>query len=166
MNELQIIPVQTDTQIQELAILANEIWHEHFPVILTEEQIDYMVDKFQSHHALTDQIQHGYEYFQLFLGHRFAGYIGIRAEEDRLFLSKLYLKKDCRGRHLGTRAFEFLIRICKERGLHTIWLTCNKYNSHTLDVYRHLGFETVRSEVTDIGNGYVMDDYIMEYQVS
>lgn len=163
MKELQMIAVKTDTQIHELSNLANEIWHEHFPAILTDEQIDYMVDKFQSSHALTSQIQSGYEYFQLYLEHSFAGYIGIHAEENSLFLSKLYLKKDCRGQHLSTRAFEFLKTLCKERCLKKIWLTCNKYNSHTLDVYRHLGFQTTRSEVTDIGNGYVMDDYIMEY---
>lgn len=165
MKKLQIIPVKNDIQIQELTILANEIWHEHFPIILTDEQIDYMVDKFQSHHALTEQLQNGYEYFQLFLEQNFAGYIGIHTEENRLFLSKLYLKKDCRGQHLSTRAFDFLITLCKERGLNTIWLTCNKNNRHSLDVYRHLGFQITRSEITDIGNGYVMDDYILEYHI-
>ena len=60
---------------------------------------------------------------------------------------------------------EFLKDYCHKHGLTKIWLTCNKYNSHTLDVYHHLGFSNVRSQVADIGNGYVMDDYILELEV-
>ena len=58
------------------------------------------------------------------------------------------------------------IEICKLRGLDKIWLTCNKNNTKTLDIYKHLGFEIVREEVTDIGEGYVMDDYVLEYKIS
>lgn len=112
-----------------------------------------------------DQVKEGYEYYRIFCGDAFAGYAGIRPEEDALFLSKLYLHKDYRGQHLSTKALEFLKDYCHKHGLTKIWLTCNKYNSHTLDVYHHLGFSNVRSQVADIGNGYVMDDYILELEV-
>ena len=52
-----------------------------------------------------------------------------------------------------------------KNGKKAIWLTVNKYNDHTIDVYRHRGFQTVRSQVSDIGNGYVMDDYVMEKEI-
>lgn len=56
--------IQTEEEIGELAQLASAIWHEYFVAILSDEQIDYMVGKFQSYPALTDQIhQQGYEYF-------------------------------------------------------------------------------------------------------
>ena len=57
------------------------------------------------------------------------------------------------------------IELAKLRGLHRIWLTCNKHNDHSLEVYRHWGFQTIAEDVTDIGNGYVMDDYILEYRL-
>ena len=82
-----------------------------------------------------------------------------------LFLSKLYLHKDFRGQHLATKAVEFLKDYCRKKGLKKIWLTCNKYNSHTLDVYHHLGFVDVRTQVADIGNGFVMVDYILELNI-
>ena len=53
----------------------------------------------------------------------------------------------------------------KLRELNKIWLTCNRNNTSSLEVYKHLGFEVVREEVADIGNGFVMDDYILEYEV-
>lgn len=166
MNEATLRQAKTDSEIQDIAILANEIWHQHFIPIIGEAQVEYMVEKFQSYPAIKSQIENdGYEYYQIFSGHTMAGYTGIHQENNALFLSKLYIKKDFRGQHLSTKALGFLIQLCKERGLGKIWLTCNKYNSNTLAVYDHLGFVITDEQVADIGNGFVMDDYILTYTV-
>ncbi len=158
---------ETDEQIQRITDLAEVIWNEHFTPIIGKKQVDYMVDKFQSYHALKEQLSDGYTYYQIFDSGEFCGYTGIHPGEDnRLFLSKLYIKKDCRGRHLATRTFEFLKELCQENGYSAIWLTCNKYNENSLGVYRHLGFETIDTQEADIGGGFIMDDYIMEYTIA
>ena len=159
-------PAVSDTQLREIAALAETIWHEHFTPIIGRAQVLYMLNKFQSFSALKEQLRSGYEYYQIFDGDEFCGYCGICPEKDgRLFLSKLYLKKDARGRHLATHAFEFLRELCKERAFSAIWLTCNKHNDNSLAVYRHFGFETIDTQEADIGNGFIMDDYIMEYRI-
>lgn len=165
MNTCELKLAKTDSQIREIAVLANEIWHQHFTPIIGEEQVDYMVDKFQSYPALKEQIENGYEYYQIFSDGKFLGYTGVHDEEGRLFLSKLYIKKEARGRHLATAVFEFLVNLCKERKLSAIWLTCNKHNDHSLAVYDHLGFQTIDTQEADIGGGFIMDDYIMEYRI-
>ncbi|MGL6202456.1 MAG: GNAT family N-acetyltransferase [Lachnospiraceae bacterium] len=162
---MDIILANNDSEVEAIADLAAIIWHEHFISILSMEQIDYMVEKFQSYRALKEQISEGYEYYQLKVDGELVGYAGIHEVEDALFLSKLYIRKDCRGQNLSSQAFAFLKNLCKERSLRKIWLTCNKYNSHTLDVYKHFGFETVNTQEADIGNGFIMDDFIMEYIV-
>ncbi|WP_251389561.1 GNAT family N-acetyltransferase [Mediterraneibacter agrestimuris] len=165
-NTFRTVKAENDKQIQEIAELAEIIWHEHFVPIIGKEQVEYMVDKFQSYHSLKEQIENGYEYYQIIDSDEFCGYCGIHQEDDgRLFLSKLYLKKEARGRHLASQAFEFLKALCKERHLSAIWLTCNKHNDGSLAVYRHFGFETIDTQEADIGNGFIMDDYIMEYQI-
>lgn len=167
MSTITIYPTLTDNEIQETAVLANEIWHQHFIPIIGEAQVDYMVEKFQSYPAISKQIkQDGYEYFRIFIDDIFAGYTGVHTENNALFLSKLYIKKDCRGNHLATYALDYLISLCKERGLKKIWLTCNKYNANTLAVYDHLGFQITDEQVADIGNGFVMDDYILTYYIA
>ena len=166
MKKIRMIPAVNDAEILGIASLAEEIWHEHFTDIIGEDQVNYMVEKFQSFDALQKQISDGYEYFLISTDYMMAGYTGIHEENGSLFLSKLYLLEESRGQHLSTEVFHFLVNLAKERNLNKIWLTCNKYNSHTLDVYKHLGFQIVRDEVTDIGNGFVMDDYIMEYAIS
>lgn len=166
MNEsFQAQKVTSDNQLHQIADMAEIIWHEHFTPIIGQDQVNYMVEKFQSFPALKDQLAKGYEYYQLFDNGNFCGYCGIHPESPRLFLSKLYIKKDFRGRHLATKSFQFLQALCRDRALTTIWLTCNKHNSSSLAVYRHLGFTTTSTQEADIGQGYIMDDYIMEYTI-
>lgn len=157
--------VVTTEDIKEVATLAEQIWHQHFTPIIGQEQVIYMLEKFQSVPALTQQIAEGYEYYQIFDSNEFCGYVGIHPENEKLFLSKLYIKQEARGRCLATCALEFLKDLCRSRNLSSIWLTCNKHNENTLNVYRHFGFEITDSVVSDIGNGFVMDDYIMELSV-
>ena len=167
MGRLEVRKAETDTQVREIADLAKVIWNEHFTPIIGKDQVDYMVEKFQSYPALKEQLSEGYEYYQIFSDGEFCGYTGIHPGEDnRLFLSKLYLKKESRGHHLATGAFSFLKEICRERGYSAIWLTCNKHNDNSLGVYRHFGFEIIDTQEADIGGGFIMDDYIMEYKMS
>ena len=163
MNKISFLQAKTDSEIKDIAVLANEIWHQHFIPIIGEAQVEYMVEKFQSFPALKAQIEKdGYEY-QIYSEKAMAGYTGIHEENRELFLSKLYIKKDFRGQHLATEAMQFLIQLCKDRGLEKIWLTCNKHNDNTLAIYDHLGFTITDEQTADIGNGFVMDDYILTY---
>ena len=166
MDNVMFQRAADDSDLAAIAGLADEIWHQHFQTILSPEQIDYMVEKFQSYPALKSQVEEkGYEYYQTLVDGTLAGYIGIHPETDALFLSKLYLHKDYRGRHIATQAFHFLTDLCKKRGLKKIWLTCNKHNDSSLAVYHHLGFQVTDTQEADIGNGFIMDDYIMTYVI-
>lgn len=162
-EDITFFPVTTEEQIVELAALADVVWHEYFVKILTIEQIDYMVDKFQSVHAMTSQIkEQGYEYFFLDWNGIHIGYMAIHPEEEKLFLSKLYILKEYRGNGYASKAFEFLEDICKQKNYKVIWLTVNRFNENSIQVYKKKGFQIVRTQVADIGNNYVMDDYILE----
>lgn len=153
------IHVVCEADIQGLAELASEIWHEFFPCILTVAQIDYMVEKFQSVPALQQQIAEGYQYYVLEQNGEKAGYFGVCQKPDSsLFLSKLYVKKSFRGQGLSRIAFEKICQIAKQLCSHSIWLTVNKYNTHAIQVYQRFGMQKIRSEVTDIGGGFVVDD--------
>ncbi len=61
---------------------------------------------------------------------------------------------------------EYLRGLCREVGARTIWLTVNRRNERAIGAYRRAGFREVRAQVTDIGGGYVMDDYVMELETT
>jgi RimJ/RimL family protein N-acetyltransferase len=167
MMPIKISSAKTPAQIIEVADLANTIWTEHFTPLIGSAQVYYMLEKFQSVAAITNQIHEGYRYFLIKLGDESIGYTAIHAEPEKnsLFLSKIYVVKTCRGRHIATKTISFIKELCKKEGLHKIWLTVNKGNLSSIKVYEHLGFIKVRDVVTDIGEGYVMDDHIMEMTV-
>lgn len=162
----EFVRVERAEQVTELAAIADEVWHQHFATILSPEQIDYMVARFQSEAAMKDQMEtQGYEYYFIQAEGVNVGYVGIKNDGDRLFLSKLYILKRYRGNGYASGAFEFLRRICRVRGLRAVWLTVNRYNADTIAIYKKKGFAVTEEKVTDIGNGFVMDDYFMEWQI-
>lgn len=163
MTQTELIPVAEDTQLQTVCALANEIWHEHFTPIIGAAQVEYMLQKFQSYPAISAQIHNdSYQYFLLRFRGANAGYMGVQVKDGHLFLSKLYVAKQHRGNKIASAAVGYLTNWCRQDGLDKIWLTVNRHNHNTIAVYERLGFVTVREQKADIGNGFVMDDYIME----
>ena len=153
----------TEPEIDELSRLAFDVWTEHYKNILDMGQITYMLNKFQSSQAIREQQQYDrYEYYWIVDHGTKAGYCAVQPMEDSLFLSKLYLQKEYRGKGLARRTLQELEDRCRKDGFPKIWLTVNR-NNPSVNVYDSLHFTKAREQVADIGNGYVMDDYIMKY---
>ena len=170
---LSFIPVETLTDQELLARIAGEIWREYWPALIGETQTEYMVEKFQSLDAIKrDMAEHNYEYWLLVatekdedgLEKSIVGFTGGHNEPDtnRFFISKIYLFSDARGRGYARRVIEFYEDLCFVRGLDAMYLTVNKHNELGIRAYEGTGFETIDSVETDIGEGFIMDDYIME----
>lgn len=160
---IEFIKTTSKEDIDNLAIFAKKIWRDYFSFIISDEQIEYMTDRFQSAEAITKQIsKENYSYFFIKDDNNICGYIGLQLQTDCLFLSKLYLDKNYRGKGISSKAFDFILGFAKENSRKRIWLTCNKHNTNSIEIYKHKGFEIFESRVANIGNGFVMDDYLLE----
>ncbi len=159
--------VISQEDIAEVARLAREIWPEHYLPIIGQAQVDYMLAKFQSADAIAAQLREQYEYFLVLDEGMSAGYVAIVPDADtsKLLLSKIYVLKELRGRGLGKGMLGFVENICRERGIRTLWLTANKNNKASIDWYQRMGFVNIGATVQDIGNGFVMADYVMEKNI-
>lgn len=162
-SRMRLSPVREAEQIAWVAKLAAEIWREHYASIIGRAQVEYMLDKFQSAHAIAAQIDSGHEYFLIESNGELAGYAAVVAEqaEQRLFLSKLYVRNSTRRAGVARSVLQVLETLGKARGLQQIYLTVNKQNP-ALQAYLRLGFANTGPVVADIGGGFVMDDYRME----
>ena len=160
---IEISRVCDSGEIETVASLAKEIWYEYYVPIIGRAQVDYMVPKFQSAAAISEQIANGLEYYLIALEGTPAGYFAIQRQPTKqdLFISKLYIRKSERGRGLARYALSFANAICKRESVKLIWLTVNKRNP-AVESYERLGFKIVADIVADIGSGFVMDDYRME----
>lgn len=157
-----IISVQTKSDCNIVAQLAKEIWTQHYTPIIGNEQVSYMLEKFQSVSAIEAQIEAGMHYYLISHQETFKAYFSFTTRLDFLFLSKLYVLQSARGNGLGRAALSFMETKAKALELPKIRLTVNKYNTRSINAYQKMGFENVDAIVQDIGNGYVMDDYVLE----
>jgi len=163
-----ITKVSSAEDIQQVAALAHEIWTNHYVPIVGQEQVDYMLEMFQSSSAISAQIENGYDYYLVFDGGGVAGYFALvpSPRDSTLLLSKIYIRSDFRGKGLGKAVIEFAEKQCAALGLRTLWLTVNKRNVNSIAFYNSLGFSKESSIVNDIGKGFVMDDFKMVKRVS
>ncbi len=160
---VEIIKATTKEDLNKIADLAYEIWNEYFINIISQEQIDYMLLNFQSLEAIVNQTTNdNYTYFSVYHNAELCGYMGIKTEKEKIFLSKLYLHEKYRGQGIASSMFQKIFEIGKKLNKKSVYLTVNKNNIPVINIYKFKGFEIVDSVVTDIGEGYVMDDYIME----
>ncbi len=159
------LEVLTKHQIEIVESLAREIWTEHYIAIIGREQVDYMLDRFQSRQAIKEQIRDGALYFLMKEDNEFIGYIAVQPKGADLFLSKIYVRSSRRNKGYGKKAVRFAEGFAIEKGLRKIVLTVNKNNVNAIKAYEKMGFRNAGPLVQDIGNDFVMDDYIMEKTV-
>lgn len=165
-NSIVIKKVQSTQAIEIVADLASTIWNEYYVPIIGQEQVDYMVNSFQSSEAIEKQINNeNYEYYLIEHLSKPSGYVSIKLISNELFLSKFYIAREKRGTGLGKKGLKFIINRAKELNANAITLTVNKYNVNSIKAYDKMGFKNSGSIVSDIGAGFVMDDYTMRYEL-
>lgn len=166
--QVRLAEVADEKSIQKVAELAPIIWNEHYPAIIGQSQVDYMLDRFQSADAIRHQILDGYRYYLIQVGDVNAGYTAVTAGPDQhsLQLSKLYVLAALRGCGIARSAVNQMAALARVEGYAQLYLTVNKHNHDSIAAYRKLGFVHCGEMVTDIGNGYVMDDYAMQLPLS
>ena len=160
---------EVESAASAVAALADEIWREHYTPIIGIEQVEYMLSKFQSAEQIHADIKNDdYIYFTAkHIKHdKLVGYAACKPEENYLLLSKIYVLKDYRRNGFSRSFLDEAIALCRwEYGFDRIRLTVNKNNSGAIAAYQKMGFETIDAVKTDIGEGFFMDDYIMELPI-
>lgn len=154
---------------ETVAVLARAIWLAHYAPIISTDQIEYMLAGRFAPENLRRYLGADDRWMDVLVAHgELVGYCsyaltGMPAE---MKLEQLYLLPRLHGQGLGRRMLEHVERWSLEQRCRVLMLQVNKRNDKAIDVYRRAGF-TVREEVVvDIGGGFVMDDYIMEKQLS
>ena len=162
MAVFSMIPATSDESISRLCQLADRLWTEHYTPLIGAQQVRYMVDKFQSPGAVKQQIHDGYRYYFLCWDQQIAGYTAVHPEKDSMFLSKIYVDRAFRNKGIARATVEHIKAQCRENHLGKIYLTVNRGNLGSIAAYQKLGFRIAFDQKADIGNGFFMDDHIME----
>ena len=156
----------TEKDIPLIQDLAKRSWENAYADILSKEQMKYMLDTMYSEAEISQHLKNpDYHYYLVFDEnlHSYDGFLGYENhyENQTTKLHRIYLVPESKGKGLGKKTLEFLNQKVKESGDNRIILNVNKYNS-AQRFYESQGYNVYNAGVFDIGNGYVMDDYLME----
>ncbi len=164
-----VMPVATEKQISEIEKAANLVWHNYYKDIFSQEQINYMLKKYQSTAAVKQQMSDSYIYYMLLVDNELAGYLCFKNHGDYIFISRLYIKAEYRRQGLARRTislFDNIVRHKEFDGIKKLRLHVERENHFAINVYEHLGFKKVRAIDTDIGNGFFCNEYVMERKIN
>lgn len=140
--------------------VAKEIWNEHYISIISQAQIDYMLNLMYSESKLIEQMQSGCEFTLAYINDKLLGYISIEEKEPgNFFLHKYYIHKDARGTGLGAQMFEKILN--EKQDKKTMRLYVNRSNFKSVNFYFKVGFRIEDVVDNHIGNDFYMNDFVM-----
>lgn len=158
----------TDSQFTAVRAIAFEVWPKTYGTILTATQLEYMLDMMYSVAALQEQSTLKQHHFVLIYVNDeavgFASYEHNANESGKTKIHKIYILSSQQGKGTGKALVGYIEQQALTFGDKALFLNVNKYNS-AIQFYHKIGFEIAKEEVIDIGNGFVMDDYVMEKQL-
>ena len=164
---VRIVNAVSEEDLRAVSSVAESVWMESYSGVVPDDQICYMLRKFQTYESLRSQVDEGYIYDALYVNGRIQGFVGYADVRDRdhVFLSKLYILKEARGHGYSGMLFSRVEEYAKGLGKKSIQLTVNRNNANAVAVYRHHGFRIIAEMDKDIGCGYLMNDYVMELDI-
>lgn len=163
---IKILPARSLANYKCISKLADIIWHEHYIKIITLEQIEYMLEKYNSVKSIEERAQEGHLFFYMTYDDVPVGYMAVEIGTDFVYISKLYVLKSHRGKKIAKSAVIYAESLAMNQGVSTVKLHVNKYNTNSILAYQKMGFVNVESVITDIGKGFIMDDYLMKNTLS
>jgi len=157
------------SDIPTIRKIVNITWPHTYGASLSKEQIAYMLANIYSEEALNEQFSHPDHVFLLAeedgIVYGFAGIQFNYPAEGTTKLNKIYILPSAQGKNIGRTLIGHILQLAAAEQQSDLLLNVNRYNK-ARQFYEKIGFSVVREENIDIGNGYLMEDYVMNYPLT
>lgn len=161
MDEMAFGLLRLD-EAEALVELAGRVWRQHYPGIISAEQIEYMLAQRYKPGLVRQLLARGDLWLAARAGAELVGFAhGHPLAEGDYKLDKLYVRPDLQRHGIGGRLIEEVARHARDHACCRLALRVNRQNHAAIQAYLKHGFQVADIIVEDIGNGYFMDDYIM-----
>ncbi len=154
----------TSFEVKIVHDLAHRIWPSTFSEILSSEQITYMLNWMYNTDTLSKQIEEGHQFFVCEENGQPIGFMGIQKnhpDDHSTKIHKLYVLPEIQGKGIGKSLVNLAVEVAQSSNNDRLILNVNRFNK-AVSFYKHIGFTIVLEENIDIGNGFLMEDFVME----
>lgn len=160
MEEIRLIAAAELPVVREIVY---STWPDTYGEILAPAQISYMLDTFHNLPYLEQNMRDGHLFYVFYADEKPMGFMALNpyAEPGSVKINKLYVLPESQGRSVGRKLLEKAAAVASELGLNRLFLNVNRFNK-AASFYKKMGMTVLREEDIDIGNGYLMEDFVME----
>lgn len=156
-------------EYRTIQLIAHATWPSAYGEILSPEQITYMLAMMYTPEAIAEQAASGQSFYVLetmdehLFEKQVVGYVSFQLDylPGATKIHKLYALPAVQGRGYGRFMVDHVAVFARAAGQQKLRLDVN-YKNRALGFYEKLGFEKIERCNTDIGNGYLMEDWVME----
>ena len=152
----------TTADIELVRELTFKIWPRTYASILSQDKIDYMLELMYSPGSLQRQMNNGSQFIFVYENEKPVGFAAYFEKDPSVYkLDKIYILPSQQGKGTGRFVIDHIIDEIKGKGATALQLQVNRQNKAKI-FYEKLGFTVIDDKDFDIGNGFFMNDYVME----
>ncbi|NMH28895.1 GNAT family N-acetyltransferase [Flavobacterium silvaticum] len=146
--------------------IALATWPDTYGEILSADQLEYMLDRFCSADAILANMQNGQQFLLAFDEMDSAvGFAAFTIKDDfSAHLNKLYVLPATQGKNLGKLLLGEVSKRSSVAGCTRLTLNVNRFNK-AKTFYERLGFSIISEIDIPIGNGWLMEDFVMSRDI-
>lgn len=153
----------TEMDIALIQQLNSKVWPQTYKSILSKEQIDYMLDMMYTTESLLTQMKKGIQFIIIHDDNIPVGFASFyKIDKNTFKLDKIYVLPTQQGKGTGKFVVDYISNFIMNEGASALQLQVNKQNLKAKCFYEKIGFNVIEEADFDIGNGYFMNDFIME----
>ena len=161
---IEIISAQKQ-HIPTIKKLADYLWPKAFASILSTEQIDYMMEMMYSQASIEKQMDEGHQFAIAQKDNVDIGYVSYETNHNnshKTKIHKLYISPEYQRHGIGKLMVDYVAGQALKANNNSLFLNVNKFNTGAIGFYKKHNFVLTKKEVIDIGNGFIMDDFVFE----
>jgi len=166
MSNTLSIRAANANDISIISAIAHHTWPDAYGSYINKAQLDYMLDMMYSDQSLMDQLNRGHQFYIAEHNNSAVGFASVSQEADNACkLNKLYVLPTAQKIGAGKALLLKTIEYATSHTACCLYLQVNKQNNAQHFYSKH-GFTIREASILEIGNGYIMDDYIMELKLN
>ena len=146
--------------------IAHVTWPLVYGPIVGEAQLAYMLNLIYSTSSLEKQMESGSTFLLAKEDNEPIAFAAYFLKTPNIYkLDKLYALPNQQGKGLGKMLISYIIEEIKKHGAVALHLNVNRWNTKAQSFYEHLNFKIIEEQDIPIGEGYFMNDYVMELKL-